>query len=90
MVKGTGPDGKSFTLCFDKQTGLPLKLSATVRGFQGEDFTQDTTYSDYKDFDGVKLPAKEIITINGKKLSEARFTSYKSLSRIEDGTFDRP
>ena len=37
VVKATGPDGKTFTIYFDKETGLPIKTIATVMGFQGDD-----------------------------------------------------
>src|SRR5262249_45037187 len=53
-LKVTGPDEKDFTLYFDKDSGLPVKLVAKMRGFQGEEFTQETTFSDYKDFNGIK------------------------------------
>ncbi len=53
-IKATGPDGKDFTLYFDKESGLPVKLVAQVVGFQGNEFTMETTYKDYKDFDGIK------------------------------------
>src|SRR5262249_13943014 len=53
-VKATGPDGKDFTISFDRETGLPVKVVAKVRGFMGEDFTQETTFADYKDFGGIK------------------------------------
>ena len=36
VLKVTGPDGKEFQLFFDKESGLPVKLTATVAGFQGE------------------------------------------------------
>ena len=35
-IKVTGPDQKDFTLYFDKESGLPVKLVARVVGFQGE------------------------------------------------------
>src|SRR5262249_34868908 len=49
-IKVTAPDQKDFTLYFDKESGLPVKLVATVAGFQGNEFKQETTYKDYKDF----------------------------------------
>ena len=35
VLKVTGPDGKDFTLFFDKESGLPVKLVATVAGLPG-------------------------------------------------------
>ena len=57
-IKVTGPDGKDFKLYFDKESGLPVKLVATVIGFGGDEFTQETTYANYKDFDGTKKATK--------------------------------
>ncbi len=44
-IKVTGPDGKDFTIYFDKESGLPVRTVAKVVGFNGEEFTQETTYS---------------------------------------------
>ena len=41
ILKVTGPDGKDFTLYFDKESGLPVKLVAKVIGFQGQENTGD-------------------------------------------------
>jgi hypothetical protein len=41
-LKATGPDGKDFTIYFDKESGLPVKQVAKVIGFMGEEFTQET------------------------------------------------
>src|SRR5271165_5131840 len=48
VLKITGPEGKDFKLYFDQETGLPVKQVAKVVGFMGEEFTQETTYSNFK------------------------------------------
>src|SRR5262245_20222790 len=53
-LKIMGPDKKDFTLYIDKESGLPVQSVAKVLGFMGEEFTQETTFSDYKEFDGIK------------------------------------
>ncbi len=58
VLKVTGPDGKEFQLFFDKESGLPVKLTATVAGRQGNEFAQETTFANYKDFDGIKRATK--------------------------------
>jgi len=45
-IKVTGPDGKDFTLYFDKEIGLPAKLVAKVSGLQGDEFTMETFFKD--------------------------------------------
>jgi hypothetical protein len=89
-VKATGPDGKDFTLSFDKESGLPIRLVATVKGFQGEDYTQETTYSDFKDFDGIKKATKLVAKRDGEKFITSELTDYKVLDAVEPGTFDEP
>ena len=45
VVKVTGPDSKDFKLFFDKESGLPVKLVATVARIRRRDeFTQESTY----------------------------------------------
>lgn len=89
-VKVTGPDGKTFTLCFDKESGLPVKMSATVTGFNGEDYDQETTFADYKDFDGIKKATKHESKRNGEKFLTVEITEFKVLDKVEPGTFDEP
>src|SRR5262249_10725168 len=40
-LKVTGPDGKDFTIYFDKESGLPVRQVARVVGFNGEEFDQE-------------------------------------------------
>src|SRR5262249_2315220 len=66
-VKVTAPDGKTFNLYFDKESGLPVRLVAKVIGFMGDEFTQETTFSDYKDMAGIKKATKVISKRDGEK-----------------------
>lgn len=74
---------------FDKKTGLLVKIARRAKE-AGIPLDKEYSYSDYKEYDGVKLPTKEITTVNGKKLSEVKFTDYQLLAKVEDKTFDRP
>jgi hypothetical protein len=90
-IKVTGPEGKDFTLYFDKESGLPVKLVATVAGFGGgEDFAQETTFSDYKDFDGIKKASKVSSTRNGEKFVDVEITEFKVLDKVPPETFTQP
>ena len=89
-LKATGPDGKDFKLSFDKESGLPVKLVATVKGFQGEDYTQETTFTDYKDFDGIKKATKSASKRDGMKFITIEVSDFKVLDAVEPGTFDEP
>jgi hypothetical protein len=89
-VKATGPDGKDFTLFFDKESGLPVKLVAKVIGFQGDEYTEETTYKDYKDFNGIKKATKAESKRDGEDFITAEMTDFKVLDKVDPKTFSQP
>jgi hypothetical protein len=89
-IKVTGPDGKDFKLYFDKESGLPVKLIAKVIGFGGDEFTQETSYSSYKDFDGAKKATKLSAKRDGEKFIEQEITDFKVLDKAPPETFEEP
>lgn len=86
----TGPDGKDFTLYLDKESGLPVKTVARVRGAQGREFTQAATFGDYKDFDGVKRATKIVRWRDGEKVLEQEIIEFKVLNNVPVETFAEP
>lgn len=90
VVKATGPDGKDFKLYFDKESGLPVKLVATVKGFQGEDYEMGASYSDYKDFDGIKKATKQETTRDGEKFQSVKLVEFKVLDKADPKLFTEP
>jgi hypothetical protein len=89
-IKATGPDGKDFTLYFDKESGLPVKLVAKVVGFQGDEYTQETTYKDYKDFEGIKKATKAESKRDGETFIKSELTEFKILDKVDPKTFSEP
>jgi hypothetical protein len=89
-IKVTGPDQKDFTLYFDKESGLPVKLVARVVGFQGNEYTQETTYKNYKDFDGIKKATKVDSKRDGEDFIKSEITEFKVLDQVEPKTFSEP
>jgi hypothetical protein len=90
VVKITGPEGKDFKLFFDKESGLPVKTVATVRGFDGNEVSQETTFANYKDFDGIKKATKLESKRDGEKFITAELTEFKVLDKVEPDTFAQP
>ena len=87
----TGPDGKDFTLYFDKESGLPVKLVAKVVGFRGDEYTQETTYRDYKDFDGIKKATKIEANATARSVPvNFEITEFKVLDKVDAKTFTEP
>lgn len=90
VVKATGPDGKGFTLYFDKQSGLLVKQVATVAGFGGEEAAQETTFADYKDFGGIKKATKIEAKRDGTVFLKMDIADFKALDKAEPDTFAEP
>ena len=63
---------------------------ARVPGFQGGEFTQETTYDDYKDFGGIKKATKVTSTRDGQKFLDLEITEFKVLDKVEPDTFAEP
>ncbi len=89
-IKVTGPDGKDFKLYFDKGTGLPVKMVAKVVGPQGDEYTQETTYTDYKDFDGMKRATKHNSKRDGEDFIKAELTEFKVMDKADAKAFAEP
>jgi beta-lactamase regulating signal transducer with metallopeptidase domain/tetratricopeptide (TPR) repeat protein len=88
-VKVTGPEGKDFTIYFDKKTGLPVKAVADMPDPEspGQDYTHETYYSDYKDFGGIKRATKVEITRDGETIVKMELVDFKVLDKVDDKTF---
>jgi hypothetical protein len=89
-VKVTGPDDKDFTIFFDKDSGLPARVVARVAGFQGNEFTQETTYKDYKDFDGIKKATRVVSKRDGEDFAKSEVTEFKVLDKADPQAFTEP
>jgi hypothetical protein len=89
-LKVTGPDGKDFTLSFDKATGLPVRQVAKVVGWSGEEYTQEVNYSDYKEFDGLKRPTRLSIKRDGEEFVRSEIVEFKVLDKVPAETFAEP
>jgi|HubBroStandDraft_6_1064221.scaffolds.fasta_scaffold09167_6 hypothetical protein len=89
-VKVTGPDGKDFTILFDKTTGLPVKEVAKVIGFGGEEVTQETIFKEYKVFDGFKTATKVEIKHDGQKFLDGVGSDFRRLDNVDAKTFENP
>jgi len=90
MIKATGPDGKEFQVYFDKSSGLPVKLTASVTDLQGHEFKQEETYSNYRDFDGIKRATRVENKRNGKKFLDYEITDYKRVEKVDSKAFAEP
>jgi hypothetical protein len=82
-------DKAEAKLYFDKKTNLLVKIERRAsEGGLGID--KEYIFSDHKEFDGVKLPTKEVVLINGRKFTEENGMTYKLPKKADDSLFGKP
>jgi hypothetical protein len=91
-VKVTGPVGKDFTIYFDKVSGLPVKVVADMPDPEsiGQEFTQESYFSDYKDFGGIKRAKRIEMKRGGETFIKLELLDVKTLDKVDDKTFAKP
>lgn len=89
-LKVTGPEGKDFTLFLNKDSCLPIMLMAKMGDLGGTEFTQETTFADYKELAGIKKATKIVSKRDGEKFLECRVTEFKVLNKVDPKMFDEP
>jgi outer membrane lipoprotein-sorting protein len=83
---------RDINLFFDKKTGLLLKSERTIKDTMmgGKERTQETVYSDYKEFDGRKQYTKIVIKRDGEKYVESEMSDFERKDKIDDAQFAKP
>jgi hypothetical protein len=91
-VRVTGPDDKHFTIYFDKESGLPVKVVADLPDPEsiGQEFTQETYFRDYKDFGGIKRAKRIEMKRGGETFIKLELLDVKTLDKVDDKTFAKP
>jgi hypothetical protein len=82
-------DRKNVSLFFDKESGLPLKSEVRLTDPQGKEVTVEFLYSDYKDFDGLKLCSKATIKVDDMEF-KMELSEIKSVEKVDGSQFERP
>lgn len=84
MVSASGTEVQN---CFDKQSGLLVGSIARQYTAMGET-TADVVLGEYRDFDGLKLPTRTVVTVNDQQM----ITTIKSVTHepIADSVFALP
>jgi hypothetical protein len=90
ILKITAPDGKDFTLSFDKETFLPVKQVARSKGGDGKERVEVATFSRYQDMGGLKKATLIEIEIDAQNLSYFEIVDFKVLDQIPADTFTKP
>jgi hypothetical protein len=81
------PGRPDLKLYFDKQTKLLLKSEMTTKVRDGGKGTRlEYVYSDYRDFDGIKLKR----FADGKPVGEVELVEFQPRTSLERHLFERP
>lgn len=77
------------SLYFDKKTFLLAK--AEYKGKEADlTVNKEILLSNYKDYDGLKLPSKIVVQSNGKRAAEWNVTDYKFPDKVDEAQFGKP
>ncbi|WP_196885929.1 insulinase family protein [Aureivirga sp. CE67] len=82
----TDKDGKKAEMLFDVNSGFLVQTSSTQEAM-GQKITTTISFSDYKDFDGVKIPTKMGMISGPQKLS-FEYTEIKLNEELSDKDFE--
>jgi hypothetical protein len=86
-VRMVSANGTEVQNCFDKESGLLIGSIAKQHTQMGE-ITADMVMSEYKDFDGLKMPTRTVMTMGPQQV----VTTIKSVTHeaIADSVFALP
>jgi hypothetical protein len=76
------PSKREFTYYYDVQSGLRVKQSQTEEGGPTGSITINTSFSDYKDFNGLKLPTRIVNDLGMMKI-DIKFDDVKVNSGLK-------
>ncbi len=74
---------------FDKKTWLMAGIKINLK-IHPKEVIVETAYSDYKDIEGVNLPQKLEIKMNGIPFFTHHITKITILDKVDDNLFDKP
>jgi len=89
-VKVTAKGVRDSTLFFDKESGLMVKSIRRMLDFTQKEVDAETIYSDFKEFDGVKVATKTLVQQDGKKFMEAQVSELKVIDKVDANEFGKP
>jgi hypothetical protein len=91
-VRVSWKDNRGMTLYFDKASGLLVKTEQRVHSQeqQGQEVTQEITFLEFEEVQGVKFASKTVTRRNGKQFLETTRTEMKRLEKLDDRLFVRP
>jgi hypothetical protein len=88
-VRVSSKGHEDVNLYFDKETGLLAKSETRVKE-DGQEMTEETYFSDYKEVQGTKQAMKFTTKRDDKLYLEVEITEYKLAEKLDESVFDKP
>lgn len=90
-VKASRPGFPDVTIYFDQESGLPAKteMSDTNR-VTGQGRKVELVFSDYKEFDGLRMAGRTKTYHDGKLFLDTELTEFRRAESLPPGTFTAP
>ena len=90
-VKVSAKGKRDVDLYFDKETGLLLKHESRVKDEgSGQEVTEETFHSEYKEVQGTKQAMKVVTKRDGKDFMDAEMSSIQLSEKVDDTVFVKP
>jgi hypothetical protein len=89
-IRVTSKGHRDVDVYFDKETGWLAKMESRVKSPDNRDIVLEQVFSDYKEFDGVKLATTFTKYENGRQTSVERIVDIKFVDEIDRSLFARP
>jgi outer membrane lipoprotein-sorting protein len=83
-IKVTDKDGKVSNFYIDSKTYLIVKMTGT-----SERGPIEVKFKEYKDFDGIKMPTKILVSVGGMEMTTS-VKDFKVNPDINDSLFEKP
>ena len=89
-IKVSNKGHKDFKMFFDKESGLLVKSQRRGKDPAMNEVDVENFMSNYKEFDGVKIPLKLLVKHDGKKFLDGDISEVKLLENVDEKTFAKP
>jgi hypothetical protein len=83
---------RDFNMYFDKKDGLLVKTEGQSKDFQqgGKEVSREIIYSDYKDYEGMKIASRMQMKQDGKDFLTGEISNVKVIEKLNDDVFTKP
>jgi hypothetical protein len=89
-VKVSREEHRDVDLYFDREKSLLVKTQTRVKDDDGQEVTEETFLSDYKEVQGTQQPMKTVVKRDGKPYLEIEVTECQLAEKLDDSVFAKP